>query len=786
MPLYRALRGFAEMFEGVFAGRLKYGHKNSSGRARNRYRLSSSIVIAALMLVVAGGAGPVSAVGRTGVGPAPAGSAAGLSPANIVIAVDESGSITPDKMAQEKAAATSILYDEFDKRSSVEVIGFGGRDDKESATNPQAPTICPMTPLSSPVQRGSAESCISTLAGRSDEQGNNTDFNAVIDQGVTDLQKTPDGYQRLMFLLTDGIMEVYNPNANGDDDARRLARAILNDQTIPAALNAHVSIFGLGFGKDAKLDDLTPMAQHSYQDQCAANRAQLVPDVSATRTTLLAEFYAAARCAVFTGGKLIPLPSGSTDDVPVNVPAIATSGAIEVLTGNPQDKVVFEDPQRHPVPTSGGVGAVHYELEGSGVIQTLQITNPPPGTWHVVISAPAGSPAQTVAADVLWQGRLTSDIVVDGDTAPGHPVDVDVELIAGSGGALAADDLKDVKVVAGMSGAGFQPVSTLLRADTKRPGLYHGSLLIPAAATGALTLTGLVTGPGVAAQQNVSYPQLRLPGAGGVNADLTVGATTVHPGGEFTVSLQLENQSGRPHTVTVELQDAQAGVTLAQPTVPLSADSGVRPPTQLTIHVDRAVRPGRITGALSVVDADTKQQYTSTFLPVDIVPPPSIWQKYGLWIALGLGLLVAMVFVGAWVIRSRLRAADVRDISMTLHNRYGEVYERLPAESVPSTRFPFGLVGVGDEGPGRLTRGAGGAQWVARRRRNGLMVSCEGRDPEVLYVGDWIALSEDISLGFEDRRVRQERTRLFDRLLGGRDPGITSDPGTDPEESGVV
>ncbi|MEZ0113855.1 hypothetical protein ABH920_007889 [Catenulispora sp. EB89] len=737
------------------------------------------------LVAVGAGAGPASAAGRPRSDPGPTGSAAGLAPANIVIAVDESGSITPDKMAQEKAAATSILYDEFNQQSSVEVIGFGGRDEYESATNPQAPTICPMTPLSTPVQRGSVATCVSGLARRSDQEGNNTDFNAVLDQAVTDLRNAPASYQRLVFLLTDGVMQVYNPNA-GSDDATRLARAILTNQTIPDALAAHVSIWGLGFGTDAKLDDLTPMAQHSYQDQCAANRAQLVPDVSETRTTLLAQFFASARCAVFKNGNLVPLSSGSTVDVPVDIPVIATSGAIEVLTGDPQDKVVFEDPHQNPVPTTDTVGATHYELEGSGgVIQTLQITNPPPGTWHVVISAPAGSPVQSVAADVLWQGRLTSDIVVDGDAVPGQPVAVDVELIASRDGALTADALKDVKVVAGMSGTGFDPVSTPLQADSGRPGLYHGSITVPPSATGGLTLTGLVTGPGVAAQQNVSYPQLRVPGAGSVNANFIIGSTTVHPGDDFTVMLQLENQSGRAHTVTVELQDAQPGVTLRQPTVSLSSDSGVRPPVPLTIHVDRAVRPGRISGALTATDTDTKQQYTSRFLPVDIVPPPSFVQKYGLWLALGLGLLVAVVFAVAWAIRSRLRGGDVRDITMTLFDRYGDIYEQLPAPSVPATRFPFGLVGVGDEGQGRLVR-VGGVQWVARRRRNGLMVSSEGRDPAVLYVGDRIALSEDINLGYEDRRVRQDRTGLLDRLLGGRDPGTAADPGEDPQTPEVV
>ena len=75
------------------------------------------------------------------------------SPVDVVIAVDESASITPAEMTLEQRSAQLLALGEFSPTSKVGVLGFGGPNEFYNATtNPQPAVdpVCPMTEVDSP------------------------------------------------------------------------------------------------------------------------------------------------------------------------------------------------------------------------------------------------------------------------------------------------------------------------------------------------------------------------------------------------------------------------------------------------------------------------------------------------------------------------------------------------------------------------------------------------------------------------------------------------------------
>src|ERR1017187_2147390 len=130
------------------------------------------------------------------------GSLSATKPVDVVIAVDESGSILPYEMTEERQAARLIALGEFAPDSRVEVLGFGGADTMETQSNPQPPVdqVCPLTQVSTAASRQGLSDCIGKLHVRTEAEGWNTDFISVIDQAVSDLAGSGDsGRPRLLF-----------------------------------------------------------------------------------------------------------------------------------------------------------------------------------------------------------------------------------------------------------------------------------------------------------------------------------------------------------------------------------------------------------------------------------------------------------------------------------------------------------------------------------------------------------------------------------------------------------
>lgn len=696
-------------------------------------------------------------------------------PANIVIAVDESGSIQPSEMRQEQQAARLIALGEFGNGSKVGVLGFGGADAMESASNPQPPVdqVCPLTEVSTAANRQGLSDCIARLHVRTQAEGWNTDFISAIEQAVSDLVGSQDkGRPALMFLLTDGHLDLYgDPAYSGtQQQVDAAAQANLTSQALPAARRAGVEIWPLGFGTDVDLSELTQIAEGGAQGSCstlldAKPRAVTVANAAQAEMELRA-IYADARCLGLVPGSSKNVAGGQSVDLTATIPAIATDGAIEVIRQDPQIQVTFFDPAGHRVPFQGSYDGSTFQLGGAdSPVESLTITDPLPGTWRVHLQAPAGVASTVVNASVLWQGVLRSDIVVDPpQPKAGARTLVTVRLQLRGEQLVNPAVLAGVTVRAQLTGAGFTtPVSAALADDGVAPdtkagdGQYTGYLTVPQAATGKLVFTGVVTGQGVVGDERIFSTSLQ---AGlSVNAQISLAQATIRPGGKAEGTISFSNPTGVSYTIRLLLTDTPDGVTVSPPTIVLAADSGSTT-TSFTLHFRSYVPHGPVPGTLEAVNpANPNDVYAQTFIGITVAVPPHWWQLWWAWVLIALvlttGTALTVVRVNAW------RAVrNMEEIELVLYDANDREVDALQAPAGCGRRFAFSIENS-KPGQPRLEANVDGAgeyaarRWIGGRSSpGGLVLTGVGGPAQRMSVDSPVAsLGDGTSLGFRDLRL---------------------------------
>jgi hypothetical protein len=748
------------------------------------------------------------------------------SPVDIVIAVDESASITPAEMSLEQTAARLIALGEFAPTSKVGVLGFGGPNEFYNAqTNPQSPIdpVCSMTEVSSPANRETLSDCIGNLKTRTPEQGDHTDFIDAIDDGVSDLTGTGDtGRPLLLFLLTDGQLDmVGSPNFPGSNNAEINSNAnnFLLNQTLPQAKNAGVRIWPLGFGSDVDLNELQEIAEGGAQASCNTDLPDAKPHAftvgSATQIeTKLPQIFANARCLDYSPGESAPIGSGGSADLYVTIPDIVTAGSLEVIRQFPQISVSFYDPDNRLVPIpEGSLGGQTFQLAGAdGPVEALSVGNPLPGRWRIHLVAGRGVPSGTlVTTSVLWQGVLHADIVTSPtDPRPGQAVTVTVKLQVGAR-ALGASDLTGVRVSVQVTGASLTtPIDVAVNDDGVPPdqaagdGVYTGTLTIPRSASGTLIAVGVVAAQGVVGDAR-STPITINSNVLSVSGLMTLPSGTVAPGGQVTGTLQLSNPTGKPHTIRLIPVDTPSGVTVTPPTISLPAASGTTS-YPFAVHFGGSVPAGAVTGHINAVDVATGEAYAQGPLITTVSVPPPISHKWWFWALIVLGAAIvalALSLVLAWL-RRRRELISMEQIELILYDG-GRPIDTLLAPAGCGSRFPFS-VDRSRHGLPRLEPDfSGTSEYVARRWRagGGIVVSQAGAEPQRLDVQDApvAALSDGTVLGFRDLRLVElpngpdawappegyepdatdpaEQRRHWWQLFGG-DPGATV-PDSDPD-----
>jgi hypothetical protein len=665
-------------------------------------------------------------------------------------------------MEEERDAARLIALGEIAPDSTVSVLGFGGAD-AEDKGGQQRPVdqVCTPTQVSTVASRQSLSSCIGSLKVRTAAQGWNTDFISAINQAVADLKQAGNADDpRLLFLLTDGHLDLYGDPAYKGTQAQVNAAAQLNlkQQALPTARKAGVEIWPLGFGQ-ADLHELRIIAAGGAQLPCtslpnARPHAILVPN-AASAEAKLPVIYGYARCAHPGPARYLPLGPGQSATVPVNVPVIATAGAIEVVRQNPRIQVSFFDPHHEKAPLSGKFDDGSFvQLAGAdGPVEVLRVTDPLPGTWTIHLQAPPGIGNTQIQARVLWQGVLRSDIVVSPpQPRAGQKVAVSVRIQVRNQTVIQPSALAGVAVSAQVTGAGFpRPAPVRLTPNGSGDGVFSGSLTVPGTARGALNFAGIVTGQGVVGDENVfttSVLSSRLQLIGQISLD----QTSVSPGGTVTGTLLLDNQTGQAYKLQLVPIGADRGVTVDPPSVRVAPVAGKLPADHFSVHFARDVPLGSAPGRLVVVDPTGNDRViTQTFLTVVVTFPPPLWER--LWWAEALLAIVLVLIVVALtrMIRSGVRGRAMDDIELVLYDGDREV-QSLWAPAGCGSRFAFAIDNTQPDRP-RLELDTDGLGYVAQRGSGRIVVTVPGGESMQIQEDERGGLGGSLSLGYRDHRL---------------------------------
>ncbi|MER5195198.1 vWA domain-containing protein [Streptomyces sp. NPDC002755] len=686
--------------------------------------------------------------------------ALGVAPVDFVILVDESGSLSAKDVAAERAAASLLVLGEVSDKSRAAVVGFGS-----STGQGQAPvdTVCPLTRVDTG-GREQLSACVSKLRRRTDAEGNGTDFPAALAQGLSLLKNSEADTPKIVFLLTDGRLDVSDSPAYGNDATSRNANAqkALRKQ-ISQARSDRVQIWPLGFGSGIDRAQLDELASGGYQSRCA-NLSSARPTVHVAKGSsdvaqLLLTAFAGARCATATPGQSAPSVS-SAADLKVTIPPVATDGSIAVVKQNPDTvAVTYYDPRGRKVPLHGKADGSEFDLVGqSGPVEALRIRNPYPGTWRVHVEVLGGAQAQRITASAIWQGVLRSYIVVDPPLpTAGQRVAAHVTLQTRQGVILTEPgQLTGINVSVKLTGDGFDARSLRLRDDGKgadsaaNDGEFSAHVTVPRTATGALSFTGVMTGEGIAGDQR-SYTTEVASATPLLTGAIVFEDRQVHPGGTAQGGIELRNNDTVAHRLRLALTggSARSALTVTPQRMTVQAGQQVRVP--LRLRFGTAADLGAVPGNLTVRDEASGQVVTQAFVTVRVVPVPDVLDRYGKGIGLAAALLLALLVVVGLRWQDRRRNRDASDIQLILYRGESEM-SRLRAPARAGSEFGFSLR-VGPGGTQRLLLDDSGGRYRVRRAGDGgLTVRLPGGERIAVPRGQRAMLTDGVSLGFADHR----------------------------------
>ncbi|HSV64996.1 MAG TPA: vWA domain-containing protein [Mycobacteriales bacterium] len=693
---------------------------------------------------------------------APAGPELDPQPVGIVVLVDESGSLSDQAVQVEREATGLIAQSEISQSSQVAVVGFGGN----TGLRNQAPVnvVCQPTRVDTGPDREYLANCVQDIHRRTDAEGPGTDYPRALSQGLALFDQMPDVTRKILFLLTDGKLDVSGDPSYGPDAETRNNAALgrMRDYLSQANRNG-VQIWPLGFGNNIDRDQLNAFAAAGSQQACGPNaprpQARVATDTTAVVSTLI-EAFASARCAGRTDVSTASLPTGRSVSLPLQVPPIATDGSIAVLKRDSRVTVAYYDPAGHLMPKTGTRDESTFQVSGeSSPVEVLRIRNPRPGGWKVVLTSGPGVPAQNVSAQVIWQGSVRASATLD-PPAPdrGTVVSAHVVLATRLGALTDPTALLGLTVGATLTGDGFAAVNLALADDGKGPdsragdGEFTAQLTMPTTATGHYRLVGTVSGLGIATEQ-IPFDGDLAAAASGIRLQISRPAPRVTPGGTLSGTVQVTNSSGQPTRLRLRLAELDTGVlvTVSPPTQNVAASGSTEFAYQL--RFDPATRLGAGRVRLQVVDDSAPTRvYGGGYVAFDVRTPPGFLERWWpLLAAAGAALLAVLAALGyRW--RRRQQDRDVRGIVLLLF-RDGRQLGYLAAPDRPAAEFRFLI--RDEHGPqprlDHATDGASGYR-AARNGSGGVLVRMPDTLEITLQPGRPEPLKSGVSLGVRDSR----------------------------------
>jgi hypothetical protein len=680
-----------------------------------------------------------------------------VTPANIVVLVDESSSISSQDMDREREAAALIALGEFAPSSTIAVVGFGSDNGGQSPVD----VVCPPSKVETAQDRQRLSDCTRQLRSRTAGQGDGTDHVAALQQALSYLQGDRTG-PKLVFVLTDGKLDVsesprYGPD-NVGDLRNRTATGLIGD-LLAQATAQKVQVWPLGFGNvDRAL--LDRFAKESFQGSCGARSptpAATVVNSSADVAQALIKAFQAGRCAGASDIQRTPLSSGGTAEAQVTIPLIATDGSILVAKHDSRVSVSYVDPDGKTVPKSGQQGDSTFQVSGeNGVVEGLRIVNPLPGKWTVKITSAPGVPALDVSTVVMYQGAVRSSMTIDPPAPrPGQEIKVALSLQTRTRSITDPSALKDLSFTAGVAGEGFTTPIALndeARDGDQRAGdgVYSGKVTIPDKTTGPVKFTGTVAGIGISGDTR-TVDAVLVTGLPALTATGSFGNTswTVAPGGSLKGTVAVTNNSGHARKARILATDQGPG-TLAS--IPGEQTVLALPPSGTsTFDFDLTFARDTVKGAnavtLKIIDDENPSDVIYEWrITADVEDPPPILQ-----IVLAIGA-AAVATAALLLFITWRRRRDVRGLVVHLYEGHRSRGD-LAAPEQPSRVFRFHL-GEAGAGVPQLAHSAGGEDSYALSRNGGrLMLRTPYGETRTFTVGDRVDVSPALSVQVLDEHA---------------------------------
>ena len=701
----------------------------------------------------------------------------GVAVLDVTVLVDESGSETPQKVADEKQTVATIVQTMLNPASRVTVIGFGGVNNLVPGQSP-VDVVCQPTIASGAANQDYLANCVSKLHRRSEQEGDDTDYSAALTQAMnylgpnsTATPAAPHGAIKVILMMTDGAVDVHRNTKQYGTDWQLGEQTAINQQ-LSDATSAGVQLWPLGFGTDvgtgvsqAQAEQyLNTMASHAAPAVCDTRHVANQPHAtwvnnSSDAIGALDQLYADATC-LGTNGSQGSVAGGQPRTLTVSIPAIASAAAISVDRVNPAITVKFTKPDGTQWTDSSAISGA----DTSSPVEVLHIgniTNADVGTWHITLTAPPGMASQLVSATVFWQGAVRAIITATPSVSPGQPVNVKLTVLGPDGPITDPSTLKSLLVGVTATGQGLSgPVQIPVTAASgpNSVGTYTGTYTAPGQPT-TLTITGTAAGYGLYATQIPATVTVGTASRGFIATPHFSGATSVQAGGSIGGNVDFTNQTGATRHVLLKLTASGATATIS-PSTPISVPStsaGNPPSVPFTVTVDKSSPAGSAQFEVQAVDADTGQAYNADSADVTVTTPPGFFEKYrweiiGILAAILLAILAALM---AWKV-SRDRK-DVRGLVASLRRGGVPAGRDLEPEGKWAESFPFIIRDENTASPRLDHPPKGGSAGIYQVRRAGrglvrLTAPMGLRPYEVEVNGPGQALENGFELAFRDTR----------------------------------
>ncbi|GGP68644.1 vWA domain-containing protein [Saccharothrix coeruleofusca] len=668
-----------------------------------------------------------------------------LPPLRVVVLVDESGSLSDADVVKEKEAARTILFSALAPGTVMSVAGFGSSN---AAGQSAVDVVCPPTTLANGQGRDAVAKCVDQLARRKPEEGSGTDHAAALQQALSAV-RGPGPDKKIVFLLTDGELDVADSPQWGDTPERRNAAAAAGAREVLGELEREgAQVWPLGFGEvnDAALGGFA--RGRSCTAAAPSPSARTVP-TSAELTRAVADAISAASCVKIIPSPPQDLPAGGSAEFTVTIPAIAADASIVVYKRNPKVQVEYRAAgAARPAPEQGGG---RFEFAGQSTdTESVLITDPTPGEWRVRVSS-ATEPAQDVFATVVYQAAVRTRLTAT-PPAPeaGQTVEIAMQVWARDKAVTDRQALEGLTFVTALTGSSGFPAREATLTDPDGDGTFTGQLTVPDDAEGELKFTGTVTGVGVGGDTRELFTRVHR-GARPVQGQILLdeGSPRVLRGERVKGTLRLANSSGRPARLRLQIADPPEGASLTVDPAAVEAPTGAVD-VPFTLAVGQEAPLGGFGVTLRLVDeADPTEPVVERLVSREVVEPPG-WPERNLWWLIPAAVAVlALAALALARLRAARRGARVTGLRAQLW-RDGAVRSEVEPRDARSRVFGF-TVHEDFTGP-QLQQAADGEPGAYRVRRDGtaLLLTSPGRPPARLTPGERHPITPNLEVAIVD------------------------------------